>query len=219
MSWAKIDDRLCLHPKFISISLEAAGLWVRALSYAAGLERDGWFPVEVLPLLAGTHEYDVLVHELVHAMLWVREPDGYRFHDYLRFNLSRKQLVRQRKKTTERVTALRVRNAVTNAVSTPVVTRLPARPVPSGSGREEQKKLAFARKEKPPRAKAKTPWPEDLVLTEALAAYATRQGLDARYEWGKFQAHALRDDVRHVDWPRAWEYWVRNAWEIAQRHT
>lgn len=67
------------------------------------------------------------------------------------------------------------------------------------------------------RAKPKTPWPEGWELTDELAAYATRQGLDAKYQWGKFQAHAQRDDARHVNWTRAWEYWVRNAWEIANR--
>jgi hypothetical protein len=94
----------------------------------------------------------------------------------------------------------------------------------SGTGREREGVLSLsapaARQDKSPtlRTKPKTPWPEDLVLTDTLAAYATRQGLDARYQWGKFHAHALRDDVRHVNWVRAWEYWVRNAWEFEQRH-
>jgi hypothetical protein len=84
----------------------------------------------------------------------------------------------------------------------------------TGTGRE-QKKLAIARKEKP---KFKTAWPDEFALTAELAAYATRQGLDAAYQWGKFKAHALQDDRRHVNWIRAWEYWVRNAWEIERRH-
>jgi hypothetical protein len=71
----------------------------------------------------------------------------------------------------------------------------------------------------PERARPKTAWPDGFTLTPTLRAYAERQGLDAGYEWGKFRAHALRDDVRHVNWDRAWEYWVRNAWELAQRHT
>ena len=63
----------------------------------------------------------------------------------------------------------------------------------------------------------KTPWPDDFDLTDDLARYATRQGLDAAYQWGKFKAHAQRDEVKHVNWVRAWEYWVRNAWEIEGR--
>jgi hypothetical protein len=219
MSWAKIDDRLWSHPKFLGLSLSAAGLWLFGLSYAASLERDGWFPGDALSRLTVTPDCESSAHELVHAGLWIREPDGYRIHDFLKYNWSRKQLIAKRKRDLIRKRRSRERHAVTPRG----VTGIPSRPVPSGSGsgREEQKKLAFARKEKtsPLRAKAKTPWPADFVLTEALAAYATRQGLDARYEWGKFQAYALRDDVRHVDWLRAWEYWVRNAWEIAQRHT
>lgn len=89
----------------------------------------------------------------------------------------------------------------------------------SGSGSLVDLDLTRAgAKPNPCRAGRKTPWPEHCELTESLAAYATRQGLDARYQWGKFRAHALRDDVRHVNWVRAWEYWVRNAWEIQQRH-
>lgn len=86
-------------------------------------------------------------------------------------------------------------------------------PIPSRSQSEQPKLLAIART----RAR-KVPWPDDFVLTDELAAYATRQGLDAKYQWGKFKIHALRDDERHVNWVRAWEYWVRNAWEIDRRH-
>jgi hypothetical protein len=88
----------------------------------------------------------------------------------------------------------------------------------SGSGSLVDPDLTRAHAKPKSCRKAKTPWPENFELTAALAAYATRQGLDARYEWGKFRAHALRDDIRHVNWDRAWEYWVRNAWEIARRH-
>lgn len=96
----------------------------------------------------------------------------------------------------------------------------PARPEPEPEPEPEEKKLALARKEKSAalRAKPKTAWPEDFVLTPELAGYATRQGLDAAYQWGKFKAHAQQDDRRHVNWIRAWEYWVRNAWEIERRH-
>jgi len=80
-----------------------------------------------------------------------------------------------------------------------------------GSGGE--KNLAARRA----RAKPKTPWPSDFTLTPELRRYAERNSLDADYEWGKFKAHAERDDVRYVNWPAAWQYWIRNAWEIAGR--
>jgi hypothetical protein len=68
-----------------------------------------------------------------------------------------------------------------------------------------------------PRAKPRTSWPSDFTLTDERRRYAERNGLDAEYEWGKFQAHAERDDVRYANWPAAWQYWVRNAWEMAPR--
>jgi hypothetical protein len=211
MSWAKIDDRLWSHPKFLGLSLSAAGLWLFGLSYAASLERDGWFPGDALSRLTVTPDCESFAHELVHAGLWIREPDGYRIHDYLRFNRSRKQLVRQRKKTANRVRALRTRNAV----STPLVTRLPARPGPSRPG-EDLKILASART-RATRALRATTWPEDFRLTEDRLSLATEQRLEMPWEWNKFKDHHRAKGSRFVDWDAAWRTWIRHAVEFAER--
>jgi len=228
VAWAKVDDRLFCHPKFLGVSLQASGLWLRALSYAASLERDGWFPLSALTLCARSDvDLEPIVNELLVNQLWKKEVDngvtGYRIHDWPRYNRTRKQLERERKRTAARLKKYRACNAVGNGVTTPVVTVPPSRPVPSPSS-ERSEGLLFiappppAARTRTGRAKPKTPWPEDFGLSPERAAYATRQGLEATYQWGKFQAHALRDDVRHANWDRAWEYWVRNAWEIERRH-
>jgi hypothetical protein len=243
MSWVRLDDAILDNPKIIAAGPLGFALHVAAITWCARNLSDGFIPkrrvgqlldlpslqvsettkVRVLHALTA----DDLAAEMARIGLWHDRGEQWEVHDYLVYNPSKATVLARRARERLKKAQQRQRDSVSPGVSPGDSRGNPRHPVPvpvpvpvPGSG-SEQKKLAFARKEKtpPPRAKAKTPWPEDLVLTEALAAYATRQGLDARYEWGKFQAHALRDDVRHVDWLRAWEYWVRNAWEIAQRHT
>jgi hypothetical protein len=60
-------------------------------------------------------------------------------------------------------------------------------------------------------------WPEDFTLTAERSAFAERYDLKAVWEWNKFKTHALRDDKRYASWPRAWEYWCRNAADINDR--
>src|SRR5215831_16578268 len=105
MAWARIDDRLFSHPKMLEVSLAARGLWLTALSYAASLERDGWFPASALPLFAPSIprvELVNLAQELVMTKLWRVASDGYVIHDFLGYNRSRKELKRQRKQVAAR---------------------------------------------------------------------------------------------------------------------
>jgi len=137
MAWAKIDDRLYAHPKILRVSLGARGLWLTAFSYAAGLERDGWFPFAALPLFLpgnavsnalSSPNADAYVNELLSEGLWIRVEDGYRFHDFLRYNRSSKELKRQRKHGAKRLQAYRKRHGKGNAVTNALVTPTPARP-------------------------------------------------------------------------------------------
>src|SRR5215813_10917546 len=133
MAWAKVDDKLFSHPKFLAISLAARGLWITALSYAARLERDGWFPGCAVTLFAPKNAHtDAYVRELLAAGLWVvAERQGYRLHDFLEYNPSSKELKRQRKQTAKRVQRHRNRTSVRNGVTHALVTVPPSRPVPS----------------------------------------------------------------------------------------
>jgi len=168
MAWAKIDDRLYAHPKMLQVSLAARGLWLGALSYAAGLERDGWFPASALRLCAVTAlvtRYDAapcvtpdetivnLVAELLSTGLWIESGDGYIIHDYLEYNESRKQLKKRRKQGAERLRRYRKRNAssnaVTNASDHALVTPTPARP-----GLTEEDLSPSSKKSQTPRARS-----------------------------------------------------------------
>jgi hypothetical protein len=245
--WARLDDAILDNPKIIAAGPIGLLLHVAAITWCARNLTDGLIPkrrVRTLVCLDGIGtalaappacgpeedrfwplDADEIAGELATIGLWHDCGAYWKLHDYLVYNPPRTKVLADREHARSKKAKQRVSPPMspgdtggdmpgTIAIVPPYPVPVPV-PVP-----QEQKKLAFARKEKstPLRATAKTPWPDDFVLTDELAAYATRQGLDARYQWGKFRAHALRDDVRHVNWTRAWEYWVRNAWEIEQRH-
>jgi hypothetical protein len=241
MAWVKLDDGFTDHPKIAHVGAIGAWLQIQALCYCNRNLTDGFVPYGVARAFLArgvvrTDDRGVLwtlgehsghqgldlpdidwPGELVKAGIWEVVAGGYRIHDYDHYQRRKVEVLAERRRHADRQQNYTRRKA--DAVSDAVTDAGPV-PVPRSGEDPEQKKLAFARKEKSPplRTKVKTPWPDGFVLTDELAAYATRQGLDARYQWGKFKAHALRDDVRHVNWVRAWEYWVRNAWEIDQRH-
>jgi hypothetical protein len=64
--------------------------------------------------------------------------------------------------------------------------------------------------------KAKVPFPRDFVLTDDLAEHATEYGCDAHREFEHFKAHAVADDVRHVNWPMAFRKWCLKAKEMRE---
>lgn len=79
MSWAKVDDRLFSHPKWVALPKGGKALWVTALSWCAGQATDGFVPGQVLPLL-GASTADA--RALVAAGMWENADGGYQFHDW-----------------------------------------------------------------------------------------------------------------------------------------
>lgn len=124
MSWVKLDDALFLNEKMGEASLEALGVYMLSLSYAAHNLTDGTIPVTALHLLRCSPQ---IAEELCHVDLW--EEDGalyYRIHDYLTYNPSRRKVLQDRKKTRDRVTAHRSRKKQKrNAVTTPAPVPVP----------------------------------------------------------------------------------------------
>jgi len=78
MPWAKLDDRMWAHPKFIGLSLAAVGLWASGLSYAAGYLTDGVIPLSFVTQRDGDGEAE----ELLSAGLWSTHKDGFVMHDW-----------------------------------------------------------------------------------------------------------------------------------------
>ena len=76
--WAKVDDGWWCHPKVIGLSLEASGLWVRALSWSCAQRLDV-VPESFIRMVGGS---TAIASELVNAGLWITDPDGWRIHDW-----------------------------------------------------------------------------------------------------------------------------------------
>ena len=123
MTWAKLDDGMWCHPKFLGLSMAARGAWCTVLSWSARNLTDGAVPA-TLPRVLGIE--DALVVELAASGLW-DESDGrgWQIHDYLEFNPSKEEVLESRADNRKRVAKHRDRrkrtegcdsNAVTNGV-------------------------------------------------------------------------------------------------------
>jgi len=239
--WVKLDDGFTEHPKIARVGAVGAWLQIQALCYANRNLTDGFIPDGIARSFLsrgvtrlehrdqGTLVWTLGEHNgmqgldlpdvdwlalMVDARLWEIVEGGYVIHDYREYQPTRAEVLAERTRHAKNQQAYRERTRTDRSVTDNVTDESSPRdhgPVPVPVPGSQKKKLAIARKEK------HCSWPEDFTLTDERAAYATRQGLDARYQWGKFEAHAKQDDRQHVNWDRAWQYWIRNAWEIANR--
>lgn len=76
--WAKVDDGFWCHPKVLGLSLEASGLWVRALSWSCA-QRIDLVPVSFVRMVGATDE---TAAELVAVGLWDLAETGWIIHDW-----------------------------------------------------------------------------------------------------------------------------------------
>lgn len=160
MPWGKVDDNHYDHPKVLSIPRAirnaADGLYWRGISRCNRILSDGWLSSGDLDVIDSEPE---LVDALVTAGLWERKADGrLRIHDYLVFNKSRAEVVKERRQKEEsgragglasgRTRAKRTRSKREAPASPPLEADAneneapgvelptrpdPSRPVPSGS--------------------------------------------------------------------------------------
>lgn len=79
MSWAKVDDRLYSHPKWLRTPPAARGLWVSAMSWSMDQQTDGRVPLEALRVLGGRRAD---AEALVASGLWETAGEGWQFHDW-----------------------------------------------------------------------------------------------------------------------------------------
>ena len=111
MSWVRLDDSFCDHPKILAIGPIGIAIQIRALCYCARHLTDGIILREVVPSLLIGLEYWALEtggNELVGALeqatemdwpailveagVWEIVEQGYRIHDYLEYNPSRREI-------------------------------------------------------------------------------------------------------------------------------
>lgn len=141
MPWFRLDDSFHSHPKVIAAGNEAIGLFIRCGTYAAQNLTDGAVRRDIAVLYgAETHPWgadgsrgtETLGDILVKVGLWHRTRAGWRIHDYLDYNFSREQVLKERKAAAERQRKWKQarQHGEGNAVSNAVTNAAPSRPVP-----------------------------------------------------------------------------------------
>lgn len=134
MSWFKVDDGFLTHPKVFGIKSGPLALWLRAGLWCAKELTDGVMSARAVKALDAKPAH---IQELVERGLWEPCGDGFRIHNFLKYQPSRDQVLKTRNETLQRVR--KHRNAVTNADVTPAPG---PGPVPKISSEEEEKKLS-----------------------------------------------------------------------------
>lgn len=148
MTWFKVDDGFHSHPKTLTCSLAARGLWVSAGAWAAHHLTEGAVPAGALALLGATQ---ALAEELCASGLWTRTRTGYKFHDWHTYQPTRAQVEADRKANAERQKRYREnkRNGVRNAVTNGATNGTPTRPDPPPKGGEGRRRATPAARADP----------------------------------------------------------------------
>lgn len=94
MTWTKLDDGFWSNPKVDLAGNEAAGAYVRALSYCGRHDTDGSFPESVARFIARAKVWTILVD----VALIEQVEGGYLIPDYLDFNPSAREVEERRQK-------------------------------------------------------------------------------------------------------------------------
>lgn len=106
--WVKLDDHLPDHPKIVAAGPIAGWLYVAGLCYANRLLTDGFIPLEQVTRLLPQHGQGTarLAERLCQVGLWQSvtrdEAPGFQIHDFLEYQFSKRQVLRNRKQTAKR---------------------------------------------------------------------------------------------------------------------
>lgn len=95
MAWVRIDDSALGDLKIVRLPDSALRLWLKGLCYCQMHLTDGLIPREAIgPMEAKRKDVDALCSVLVvgKSPLWERDGDGFRVHDYLKYNDSREDV-------------------------------------------------------------------------------------------------------------------------------
>lgn len=117
MTWFKVDDGFCTHPKIIGLDMAARGLWVTAGSWCAQQLTDGVIDDRQIRALGGTRKQ---AEKLVAAGLWSHDgapPSArrYFFENWRDFQPTRDEVEARRAKDAERKRQWREQKAAKQA--------------------------------------------------------------------------------------------------------
>ena len=102
MTWLKIEDTVTEHPSFAQLSPFAWTLWLHGLTYCSRNLTDGLIPQAMLTRLSALKEPEKACAELVDAGRWHVIEGGWRVHDYLDHQRSRREVEDERAGAKER---------------------------------------------------------------------------------------------------------------------
>lgn len=116
MTWFKVDDGFCMHPKIVGLDMAARGLWVTAGSWCAQQLTDGVIDDRQIRTLGGTRKQ---AEKLVAAGLWSHDgaaPSARRFffEDWRDFQPTRDEVLSKRQRARERMAEARAKKAPTS---------------------------------------------------------------------------------------------------------
>lgn len=211
MTWFRVDDGFADHPKVLSVSLGAIGLWVKAGAWCAKHLKDGAVPTTAVSALGGSKK---LAAELVAAGLWHEAANGYVFHEWLQHQPSRQQVMAKRQATHDRVTAYRDRQALAgNGVTTTATngagnsSPVPARPDPT---RDHLPSVGVGAAAPPkPKSRRWRRFPPDFEPTDSHRELARSLGVDLAAELPKLLDHEFAEPKS--DAAAVLRTWIRNA--------
>ena len=118
MTWIKIDDTFPNHPKVVGLTDKAFRVHISGLCYCGTYLTDGFIPMTIAAKLA--NEDMSVIAELTQASLWrdaVKE-NGFRIHDYLAHQTSKKQVQDKRDAVRERQKRYRDNKKTVSTVET-----------------------------------------------------------------------------------------------------
>ena len=220
--WAKIDDNLWAHPKWINLPDSAKALWVSALSYCACYETDGHISTHTLPTLYPNKHRARAISALVKSGLWEPINGGYVFHDWEHYQPTKARKDAERKDKRDRMRALRAQSVTSNrrVTNLDVTSKLPT-PDPT---RPEVAKATYiggasanAETATPTRRRSrKTRIPDDWKPNPDHAQTAQRLHLDLESEVEDFRNHAQAQGRLLVNWDAGFRSWLKKSAEYAQ---
>jgi hypothetical protein len=85
MSWVRLDDQWADHPKFTKVGDTGQLMWVKALTYACRYRTKGIVPTGAVAKLISIRNTRHVEDRLVKAGLWIPCDDGYRIHDFEKY--------------------------------------------------------------------------------------------------------------------------------------
>lgn len=225
--WVKIDDGMATHPKLLKAGPLALAIQIRAICYASHNLTDGILTHEAIPLLlTGLQQYGIdlagndmmstgcQADELdwpsimVESGLWDTHPQGYCIHDYLQWNVSKKEHEAWKKKLSRSgKKGMKSRWNKGNSHITEVITDVITDHITSTS--TSTSTLHSLNSSSP--KKGKRSISEEDKPTDKHFEFGKKLGVHVGPEWGKFYNYCKAHDKRYADFEAAFRNWIANS--------